>query len=485
MTPADTRPNRLSVLAVLTALLLVAASLAATIQRYRMPTDGWALVVDDSVSAQPVFAEQFLAVPGSPVAIQPNDTLLAIDGQSVGSSGANAIAPPAGWQAGGQLTYTLQRGGQTFQAVAPLVVRPLSAMPALLVRDVLDLLTQLLVTGLLVFIFLRRPGSLAAQALLVLAAVLFGVWLAGLVRDDVSSLIGPSLWLNLWRYFQTWVWAGWLFPTLVLFSLVFPRPKRFVARHTLLTAVGLYGLLPVLRLIFGEQWQVGWGLVAVLGVVALASLAHTLRRLRGDPVARAQTKWVLAALVAAAGYQAIFNGLLIIFPTTFVALGQQPGFAVLNWLSGNLLSTVLPLALAVAITRYHLFDIDIIIRRTLLYSALTALLAAVYFGSVVVLQDVFIALTGAARSELVTVISTLAIAALFVPLRRRVQAFIDRRFYRRKYNAARILAAFGATAREDVNLDELTGRLLAVVDETIEPASADVWLRGPAGGTRR
>jgi len=307
------RPNRLAALAVLAALLLVAASLAATIQRYRMPTDGWEWTVDDGVSPLPFLSQQFLAVPGSPAALRPQDTVVAIDGQPVSTS-TGALPPPAGWHAGGRLTYTLQRDGQTFQADVPLVVRPLSGLPALLASDVLNSLSLLLVSGLFLFIFLRRPGNLAAQVLLVLAAVLCAMWLAGLVADDVSSLIGPSFWLALWEYFLTWVWAGWLFPTLVLFSLVFPRPKRFVQRHTLLTAAGLYGLLPVLRLAFGDQWQVGWGLVAVFGVVALGSLAHTAVRLRGDPVARAQAKWVLAALVAVVGYQALYNGLLLIFP---------------------------------------------------------------------------------------------------------------------------------------------------------------------------
>jgi len=137
---------------------------------------------------------------------------------------------------------------------------------------------------------------------------------------------------------------------------------------------------------------------------------------------------------------------------------------------------VLPLALAIAILRYRLFDIDIIIRRTLLYSALTALLAGIYFGSVVVLQNAFTALTGAARSELVTVLSTLAIAALFVPLRARLQAFIDRRFFRRKYDAAQTLAEFSATLRDEVELSRLSERLEAVVQQSMEPASVDLWL---------
>lgn len=144
---------------------------------------------------------------------------------------------------------------------------------------------------------------------------------------------------------------------------------------------------------------------------------------------------------------------------------------------------LIPLAFGVAITRYRLCDIDVLIRRTLSYTLLTLGLAAVYFASVVVLQTVFSLFTGESRSALVTVLSTLTIAALFNPLRRRVQAFIDRRFYRSKYDAARTLAGFSATARDDVDLNTLNERLLAVVNDTMQPEHAGLWVREPAAHT--
>jgi hypothetical protein len=139
--------------------------------------------------------------------------------------------------------------------------------------------------------------------------------------------------------------------------------------------------------------------------------------------------------------------------------------------------SLIPVTIGLAILRHRLWDIDVFIRRTLVYSVLTGLLALAYFGSVLLLQPVLGRLTGGTQTPLVTVISTLAVAALFFPLRGRVQAFIDRRFYRSKYDAARTLAAFAAAARDETDLPQLTARLADVIDETMQPESLGLWLR--------
>jgi hypothetical protein len=148
-------------------------------------------------------------------------------------------------------------------------------------------------------------------------------------------------------------------------------------------------------------------------------------------------------------------------------------------LVGTLGWLMLPISLAVAITRYRLFDIDIIIRRTLVYSLLTLTLGLIYLGCILVSRTLVAPLTGG--SELAIVASTLAIAALFLPLRRPIQNLIDKRFYRRKYDAAKVLAAFGATARDETDLERLTAELLRVVDDTMQPEFVGLWLREPDG----
>ena len=168
---------------------------------------------------------------------------------------------------------------------------------------------------------------------------------------------------------------------------------------------------------------------------------------------------------------------LILFPAL-----RQSGAATMLYRLGGVTSLIvavslLPLAIGVSIFRYRLYDIDIIINRTLVYGAVTVMLALIYVGSVVLLQQLFRTLVGQGNNQLAVVASTLAVAALFQPLRRRSQAIVDRRFYRRKYDAARTLQTFSARIRDEVDLDTLTGDLLAVVEETMQPAHVSLWLR--------
>lgn len=189
-------------------------------------------------------------------------------------------------------------------------------------------------------------------------------------------------------------------------------------------------------------------------------------RVVSTPVERQQTKWFLVGFAVTIAFIPV--GIAANISTIRNSfLGDVAAFG---------LFTPLPITVAIAILRYRLFDIDLIIRRTLIYSVLTAVLALVYFTSVIVLQQLFRFVTGQS-SDLAIILSTLGIAALFNRLRWGVQNAIDRRFYRRKYDAAQVLATFSAALRDEVELDRLTNKLLNVVGETMQPENISLWLR--------
>jgi hypothetical protein len=212
---------------------------------------------------------------------------------------------------------------------------------------------------------------------------------------------------------------------------------------TMLTEAGVYVILVA-------------GLLSVISVV--------LRYRNAGGVERQQIKWFAYAASIIAGC-VVFAGLLgLNLPGAWDALFETVPLVALY------------AAIGIAILRYRLYDIDVVINRTLVYGALTALLVGVYVGTIVVLQGLLRALTGQ-ESQLAVVASTLAIAALFNPLRRRLQSFVDRRFYRRKYDAAKTLEAFSAKLRDETDLERLGDELVSVVRQTMQPAHVSLWLR--------
>jgi hypothetical protein len=264
---------------------------------------------------------------------------------------------------------------------------------------------------------------------------------------------------------------------LMLLFFLFPD-GHFVPRWTRLVAVVLAAatfLEPLLPL---QSQATASGTVFLILVVITSlvlGIGAQIFRYRhvSTPAQRQQTKWILF------GFAVTFVAMIVwvIFAELFPF---QPGAARLAfYLSVGLqilAFTLLPVSMVFSILRYRLWDIDIVINRALVYGLLTAALALLYFASVLLIQALFRALTGQG-SQVAIVLSTLAIAALFTPLRRRIQDFIDRRFYRRKYDAARTLAAFNATVRDEVDLEVLTAELLRVVEETMQPKALSLWLR--------
>ena len=335
----------------------------------------------------------------------------------------------------------------------------------------------------------RQPGNRVGWLLLLvgLSGVIPTTAILGMMPEPVR--ITPGVWLL--TSVDNWSWVPLIF-AIFLIPLNFPtgRPPTPRWRWVNWLAVAMAVFFIVLISLVSttgpadESWRLanpigfipvewvngpflivwGIGLVTVVGA-SVASLFVRFRR--GSRVEREQIKWLL--------YAGAF--LLVVYPVTFFL--TPPGATNDAW--GNLLLTVailaLPVAIAIAILRYRLYDIDVIIRKTLVYAALTVLLGLVYFGSVILLQRVLGTLTGIERSPLAVVVSTLIIAALFTPLRRRIQDWIDRRFFRKKYDAQQVLAQFALTARDETDLDALTAELVRVVQETMQPEQVSIWLR--------
>jgi hypothetical protein len=258
-------------------------------------------------------------------------------------------------------------------------------------------------------------------------------------------------------------------PTIALFVL-FPD-GRFVppwTRWLILLSIPL--TVGVLYLPPSYSW-------ALAGMIVLGAMYAQIYRYRhvSTPTERQQTKWVLFGFLL----WLVLTGILGVpysIEMSLPAGSPLPWWTLVSSAGWWVALTIVPLSLSIGVLRYRLYDIDIIINRTLVYGSLTATLVVIYFGGIVVLQRMFVLLTGQ-QSTLAVVASTLLIAALFTPLRRRIQAFIDRRFYRRKYDARKTLEAFSAQLRDETDLNALSEDLVGVVRETMQPAHVSLWLR--------
>ncbi len=317
-------------------------------------------------------------------------------------------------------------------------------------------------------------------------------WLAGLVpaadtyaayimttRGSPDALAILGAWINAWYFYLlialTFIYLPLLFPdghllsrrwlfiaiipgisttvSVVYSALVDTLTGQYI-KYRIDNPIGIAGMS-------SESDPIG-GLVLIGLIIGLvgATAAVYVRYRRSTGVERQQLKWFLFVVV--------------LFPFLLLPAGSLP-------LVGDLLFSAmviaLPTAIGVAVLRYRLYDIDIIIRRTLVYAVLTAMLALVYFGLVILLEGALRSLVGSS-GQVATVISTLSIAALFTPLRRRVQDAIDRRFYRQKYDAEQALSEFVALARNETDPEALTTQVVAIVQNTMQPEQVSLWLRG-------
>jgi hypothetical protein len=312
------------------------------------------------------------------------------------------------------------------------------------------------------------PGSLPNPSLV--AAISGSLWVLPIgLMGNYLILLFPDGHLPSARWRPlAWISAGALVVSTI--SILFsPGSLADVGLPGETNPLGVESLEAVL-----EALQVAIVLIPITIVVSAVALIGRYRRSRAEE--RVQLKWLTAAgaTVACLYLVAMAGSLTYAFDS-----GPDP-------LWGQVLDQValvsfglIPVAIGAAILKHHLYDIDLIINRTLVYGGLTALLATMYFGIVVLLQGI---IPAASESDLTIAGSTLAVAALFRPLRARLQGFIDRRFYRRKVDAQHTLESFSSRLRDDVDLDHLSADLLGVVRDTMQPEHASLWLRG-AGST--
>ena len=318
-------------------------------------------------------------------------------------------------------------------------------------------------------IFWRRSD----EPIALLVALTMVMFVGGSASSETLAAVHPALQLT--STVLTFLNTAFL----ILVFYLFPD-GRFVPRWSRWFALVLITLtvpnffFPHSPLNWGK-WP-GWmGFPVFVTILGRGVIAQVYRYRRvSSPVQRRQTKWVVFGFVVGI---TSFLGAILLSATLLPALGTSG--LLLNLIGGlsiNLFVLVIPVSFGVAILRSGLFDIDVIINRTLVYGLLTITLGAAYYGGVVLLQQLLRVLTGQG-STLAVVASTLIIAALFNPLRRRVQTFVDRRFYRKKYDAAKTLEIFSARLRDETDLNALTDDLVGVVRETMQPAHVSLWLR--------
>jgi len=335
----------------------------------------------------------------------------------------------------------------------------------------------------------QRRNTIGWVLMVVVGAFVVGTPLETYTEHVASSSSTPTAVLLLVVWFSNWNWLLLIFPLLFIL-LLFPngRPPTSRWRWVGVSAI-VWAALFVLVATLSRRLTtpdlsldnpigiLGKGTVELLANVWIAGLllllaacasALFVRYRRANDTEREQIKWLLYAC-------AVFVVVYVGGTIGEVADSNSVGGYIWGILFGLCL-VMLPAAIGIAVLRYRLYEIDVVINRTLVYGSLTALLVAIYFGGVVGSQFVFRALSGG-ESQLAVVASTLAIAALFNPLHRRIQSFIDRRFYRRKYDARKTLEAFSAKLRDETDLEALDENLVEVVRETMQPAHVSLWLR--------
>ena len=451
------------------AVLLIAASIGQKIYRLSLPTDGWAFTTGEIGSPdqdRPIYTENLL---GRPSPLQPGDRLLAVEGQSFEDILARAnrfqLQHPENGQAGSTVQYTVERNQRPVVLDVPLynwdlgaVLRGFFGVP--------DVPAALPLAGVGWFVFLRRPRESAARPLLLFSISLLVVNISNaVVGVGLPEMLTPGL-LPVAGFFSGWIYAAVMFPSLLLLTLTFPRSKRFVVRWPAPVVALPYGITPTLLVLLGPIATIGWVVTLTMALLSLAALVHSLFAIR-DTVGRAQMRWAVSGLVV----------LIVGFvPMNLGGLGllgswQPPPWLEAIWFPGLLL--VAALGFAVAILRYHLFDIDLIINRVLVYGSLTSCVVAIYvlvvgyFGTLLDIRGGFVP----------SLVVTGIVAVLFQPLRGRLQRAVNRLMYGEREEPYRVLARLGQRLESAFDPAATLPTLVQTVAESLKLPYVAISLR--------
>jgi MFS family permease len=351
--------------------------------------------------------------------------------------------------------------------------------------------------GILGALIVSRQNGNRVGWLMVIVALGAGTPLSTILEAVMEPVEILTIGQFLLIWFDNWSWIIFIFP-IFLIPLHFPdgRPPSPRWNWVNRLALGMWLFFAVITLFvenggpiegdwtapnpigfipespdsfFGSTFLIVWG-IGLLTIIAGSVVSLFVRYRQSGQRARDQIKWIMYAGVIFF----ISYGLAFFSETAFSSA------AIVNLIFMVSLM-VFPTAITIAILRHQLYDINLIIRRTLQYTLITALLAVVYFGGIVILQGLVGSLTGDTNSPIITVITTLGIAALFNPLRTRVQEFVDQRFFRQKYDAELALSRFAAAGRDEVDVDKFAATLMDLTSETMQPEKVSLWLRPDPG----
>ena len=462
----EKRFTRSTWLVIFFSLAMIISAFLAMVYYLSLPTDGW-LVNEISDVPGKNYVENVI---GAESALQSGDRVVAVDGISVETID-ELPALSGAWQVGAVIKYTVVRNGQELSFPVTLMKWQAGKWFLNILLNpiqVANIISTFLLLGLAVFILFRQPENPTARAFLLMMALFTTITLGDRSPQGIGSWVDPLG--NLLTAQVNLALLVVLVPSVLLqFALVFPHPKPIYTRHPWLAyaaaAVGLLLLLISSEIPFAWFWLV-FSFFLIVGI--LIHNAFTMR----DAVSRAQLRWGLGGLIFNFG----LTGLALLGTTTGVLSLSPQVFNDFFGLISVFGQTVMGVALGVAILRYRLFDIDIIIRKTLVYALLTGLLSLVYFGGVAMLQAL-LDVVGGESSPLIIVLTTLLTAALFNPLRNRLQSFIDRRFYRQKYDTEKALAEFAAEARAETDLRQLSHSLIVIVQNALQPETTSLWTK--------